>query len=531
MKRLVSLIFLSLMWALPVGAQVPPAAGLVVGQTPVQAGTSGDCLTVGSNGRLSQAVCTSGSVTTWSGGTTGLLPSSATSGAITVTGTLVGGNGGTGIASYAVGDMLYASGATTLSKLADIATGNVLLSGGVAVAPSWGKVDLAAAITGVLLGANGGTGVANTGKTITLGGNLTTSGAFASTFTMSNTTSVTFPTSGTLATLAGSEALTNKSYNGNTWTAGTGTLTLAASSTLATSGANSITLTSTGSTNVTLPTSGTLATVGGALGVFTGTSLALGGCTIGSNALCTTGTSTFGGNVIVGSGSVVIGAAGTSLIVQPGSGGLFQINNNGGGLGAFFNGGALSLPNAAAGGGIYFSSTTSPSGAIDVMMTRNSAGVMEVNSGTVGTLRDMTLRNLTASTTIIFSGLGSDATHTDSSVCVDASNGTLYKGSGAAGICLGTSSARYKHDISDDPAGLAELAALKPVTYRYNRGYGTGSLLHGFLAEDVAEVLPGLVGLDAEGRPNTLDMMGLMPIMVNAIQELKAQVDQLKASK
>lgn len=50
----------------------------------------------------------------------------------------------------------------------------------------------------LILGQYGGTGVANTGKTITLGGNLTTSGAFASTFTMTNTTGVTFPTSGTL---------------------------------------------------------------------------------------------------------------------------------------------------------------------------------------------------------------------------------------------------------------------------------------------------------------------------------------------
>lgn len=46
----------------------------------------------------------------------------------------------------------------------------------------------------------GGTGVNNGSSTLTLGGNLTTSGAFASTFTMTNTTSVTFPTSGTLAT-------------------------------------------------------------------------------------------------------------------------------------------------------------------------------------------------------------------------------------------------------------------------------------------------------------------------------------------
>lgn len=57
-------------------------------------------------------------------------------------------------------------------------------------------------VTGIVVGANGGTGIDNTGKTITLGGNLTTSGAFASTLTVTGTTGVTFPTSGTLATTA-----------------------------------------------------------------------------------------------------------------------------------------------------------------------------------------------------------------------------------------------------------------------------------------------------------------------------------------
>ena len=61
-----------------------------------------------------------------------------------------------------------------------------------------------------IAGQYGGTGVNNSGKTITLGGNLTTSGAYAVTLTATNTTSVTLPTTGTLATLAGSESLTNK---------------------------------------------------------------------------------------------------------------------------------------------------------------------------------------------------------------------------------------------------------------------------------------------------------------------------------
>lgn len=65
--------------------------------------------------------------------------------------------GGTGFASYAVGDILYANTTTSLAKLADVATGNALISGGVGVAPSWGKISLTTAISGILPIANGGT--------------------------------------------------------------------------------------------------------------------------------------------------------------------------------------------------------------------------------------------------------------------------------------------------------------------------------------------------------------------------------------
>jgi len=74
----------------------------------------------------------------------------------------------------------------------------------------------------VIAGQYGGTGVANTGKTITLGGNLTTagifttSGAFTTTLTATSDTTLTLPTTGTLVTRAGTETLTNKTLGATT---------------------------------------------------------------------------------------------------------------------------------------------------------------------------------------------------------------------------------------------------------------------------------------------------------------------------
>jgi hypothetical protein len=71
--------------------------------------------------------------------------------------TITAAKGGTGQTSYAVGDLLYANTTTTLAKLADVATGNALISGGVNIAPSWGKIGLTTHVSGTLPTANGGT--------------------------------------------------------------------------------------------------------------------------------------------------------------------------------------------------------------------------------------------------------------------------------------------------------------------------------------------------------------------------------------
>lgn len=66
-------------------------------------------------------------------------------------------------------------------------------------------------VSGIVAADHGGTGVANN-----VAATLTRTGNHALTLVTSNTTSLTLPTSGTLATLAGTEQLTNKDIDGGT---------------------------------------------------------------------------------------------------------------------------------------------------------------------------------------------------------------------------------------------------------------------------------------------------------------------------
>ena len=171
----------------------------------------------------------------------------------------------------------------------------------------------------VIAGLYGGTGVANSGKTITLGGNLTTSGAFTTTLTATANTSVTLPTSGILyGTATGS--ITSASLLGSmTDETGSGALVFATSPTFTTS-----VLSPSGSFDVFNTNATTINAFGAAsiliMGhVTTGTTTIRGGTLIGNNevqnvfnTVATTTVNAFGATATVNIGST--GAGSTTVL-------------------------------------------------------------------------------------------------------------------------------------------------------------------------------------------------------------------------
>lgn len=76
------------------------------------------------------------SVSSISFGSTGLTPATATTGAVSVAGTLVVANGGTGLTSGTSGGVLYYSAAGTLASSAALTANALVIGGGAGVAPS-----------------------------------------------------------------------------------------------------------------------------------------------------------------------------------------------------------------------------------------------------------------------------------------------------------------------------------------------------------------------------------------------------------
>lgn len=176
------------------------------------AGTNGYLLTMNAGLPSWQPAPASG-VTSISFDTTGLTPATSTTGAVTVGGTLVAANGGTGQSSYTTGDLLYASGSAAISKLGVGTNGYILtVSGGL---PSWQPAP-ATGVTSFQTSLSGLTPSTSTTGAVTLAGTLGVG---------SGGTGLTSVTANHLPYGNGTSALqtsANLTFDGTTLTAATG---------------------------------------------------------------------------------------------------------------------------------------------------------------------------------------------------------------------------------------------------------------------------------------------------------------------
>jgi hypothetical protein len=172
-------------------------------------------------------------VTNFSAGSTGLTPSSATSGAITLAGTLAITSGGTGQISAGAafnalspmttgGDIIYGGVSGTGTRLANGSAGQVLQSNGTTLAPSWATISGTGTVTNVTFTGDGTILSSTPSSAVTTSGTLTAALANAGpgtvlgniTGTAASPTYTSVPVLGAASSMAGTLGLASSSQAG-----------------------------------------------------------------------------------------------------------------------------------------------------------------------------------------------------------------------------------------------------------------------------------------------------------------------------
>jgi len=90
-----------------------------------------------------------------------------------------------------------------------------------------------------------------------------------------------------------------------------------------------------------------------------------------------------------------------------------------------------------------------------------------------------------------------------------------------------SSSRRYKEDIEDMGDASSGLMNLRPVTFHYKPEYSKGprTIQYGLIAEEVAEVYPGLVQYDLKtGQPQTVYYHLVNAMLLNEVQKQERRI-------
>lgn len=91
-----------------------------------------------------------------------------------------------------------------------------------------------------------------------------------------------------------------------------------------------------------------------------------------------------------------------------------------------------------------------------------------------------------------------------------------------------SSSARYKKNVHSMDDAMATIKALRAVSYDR---IDSGKHEIGFIAEEVAKVIPEIVAQNEKGQPEAIDYTRFSAVLVKAMQEQQKQLDQEKRAR
>jgi hypothetical protein len=429
----------------------------------------------------------------------------------------------------------------------------------------------------VIAGQYGGTGVANTGKTITIGGNFTTSGAHTTTLTTTGNTTVTLPTTGTLATLDGTETFTNKTLTSPTLTTpvlgtpASGTLTnctglpvsgITASTSIAL-GVGSIELGHASDTTIARVSAGVISVEGVTVPTISSTNTLTNKTISGSsNTLSNIGNASLtNSSVTIGSTSVSLGStvttfAGLSSVTSTTFVGALTGNAST----------ATTLQTARTIGGVSFNGSAN----IDLPGV-NTTGNQNTSGNAATATKLTTARAIqgvnfdgTAAITVLTAGTGVTVSGTQVSIgqAVATSSNVQFNslgvgtaGSATAGEIRATnaitsfySDERLKENITEINNAIEKVMQLRGITYTSNHlaesfGYTNKEEQVGVIAQDVEKVLPQVVkpapfdiislqeGIEISRSGEnykTVQYEKLVPLLIQAIKEQQIMIEELQ---
>ena len=149
----------------------------------------------------------------------------------------------------------------------------------------------------------------------------------------------------------------------------------------------------------------------------------------------------------------------------------------------------------------------------------NPAAFLDINDVGTATLINLNRNTGVGGNTISYSQGGQK-------FAVD-SNGVVQSTSGAISVISDIS---QKENIVQIPYGLPEIMQLQPRQYDYKDGCASEAKgVLGFVAQEVEPVLPELVTEWGEGGLKALKTSDMIPVLVKAIQDQQAVIEDLKA--